>query len=104
MADPCKQDGRLKYLEGEFGDMMREIRDNQKMQTQYLIDIARQSTRLDGIEVTQTRHEKAIGNLYERTREYDKIPGAMATKVLMGLSSLIGGILSGIIVWMATHG
>jgi len=56
----------------------------------------------------QKRNEHDIDVLYERVRTLELAPGKAMTKVgwiiLTAGSGCAGGIVSGIIVWMVTHG
>jgi len=103
MAEPCRQEPRLKYMENELADTVREIRDDQKRQIKYLESIARQSVRLEALEAGQARHEKAIGSLFERSREYDRLPGAMAMRLLLLAATVGSGTLTGVLVWAITR-
>lgn len=103
MPDPCRQEPRINHIEGELTAMVKELREGQKEQTGHLRDIARQSERIRNLEHTTARHEKAIEALYERSREADKLPGAMAIRVLLTLSTLGSAVVSGVAVFALTH-
>lgn len=104
MAEPCLQEPRIKYMENELAETVREIRDDQKRQIKYLESIARQSVRLESLEAGQARHEKAINALFERSREYDRLPGAMAMRLLLLAATVGSGTLTGVLVWAITKG
>ena len=104
MTDPCSQEPRLKYMESELAETVREIRDDQKRQIKYLESIARQSVRLEALEAGQARHEKAINVLFDRSRECDRLPGAMAMRLLLIAATVGSGTLTGVLVWVITKG
>ena len=94
----------MKYMENELAETVREIRDDQKRQIQYLESIARQSVRLEALEGGIARHEKAINTLFERSREYDKMPGAVAMRLLILAATVGSGTITGVLVWALTRG
>ena len=102
MAEVCIQEARMKHFEDSLTEALRDIRDDQRRQTKLLENIARQSVRLDNLESGHLRHEKAIEDLFKQAREFDKIPGAVAIRVLLMLASLGSASASGLIVWYMT--
>lgn len=103
MGDPCRQENRLGHMEDELTDMVKELRDGQRHQTKLLEGIARQSVRLDNLEGTAHRHEESIKELFNRSREYDRLPGALAIRVLLVLATFGSAIVSGVVVFVLTH-
>jgi hypothetical protein len=56
----------------------------------------------------QARNEKDINELFDRVRTLELAPGKAMTKlgfiVLTGGCASLGGIVSGLIIWVVTHG
>ena len=111
MSDPCKQEAPIAVLtdrsikvEVALTDIAAALKKNNEL----LTTLTKQGERIHHLREDVTRNEGDINELFGRVRSLELLPGKSMTKfgwlLLVSFISGGSGIVSGVVVWMVTHG